>query len=55
MRSVVRWGTVRGNLTEREEQDHQLVYTYVYGPGKQGQLNEEAGVCLCTYLHARRR
>ena len=33
VRSVVRWGTLSGNLTEVEEQDHRLVYSYVYGPG----------------------
>ncbi|EFN59723.1 hypothetical protein CHLNCDRAFT_133298 [Chlorella variabilis] len=32
VRSVVRWGTLSGNLTEVEEQDHRLVYSYVYGP-----------------------
>ncbi|KAL4422377.1 hypothetical protein ABPG75_008574 [Micractinium tetrahymenae] len=32
VRSAVRWGTESGNLTEQTQQDHRLVYTYVYGP-----------------------
>lgn len=34
VRSVVRWGTEAGSLTEETEQDHRLVYSYVYGPGE---------------------
>lgn len=36
VRSVVRWGTMSGNLTMETQQDHRVVYTYVYGPGEQG-------------------
>ena len=32
VQSVVRWGTLSGNLTNEEQQNHRLVYAYVYGP-----------------------
>lgn len=38
VRSVVRWGTEAGSLTEETEQDHRLVYTYVYGPGERKKM-----------------
>ncbi|KAL4419216.1 hypothetical protein ABPG77_010658 [Micractinium sp. CCAP 211/92] len=50
VRSVVRWGTVRGNLTEREEQDHQLVYTYVYGP-EAGNTTYQSPILHHVLLH----
>ncbi len=31
---MVRWGEAPGRLTEQTEQDHKLVYEYVYGPGE---------------------
>ena len=31
VRSVVRWGTAAGQLAQEAEQEHQLVYEYIYG------------------------
>lgn len=31
VRSVVRWGTAAGRLSEEMEQERQLVYEYIYG------------------------
>ena len=42
----MRWGEAPGRLTEQTEQDHKLVYEYVYGPGECGLAGELVDLCL---------